>query len=93
MKSSKRRYEAKFKAKVALEALQEVEPIAVLAKRYELHPVLISQWKRQLVSGAAAVFERGRVVDEGRAHEELLKKVGELTMERDFLVKGLRRSR
>jgi len=93
MKSSRRRYEAKFKAEVALDAIKEVESIAQLAKRHDLHPVLISQWKKRLVEGAAAAFERGTEVDGSRQQDELLRKIGELIMERDFLAKGLRRSR
>lgn len=92
MKNSRKRYEAGFKAQVALAAMQERETLAQLARKFGVHPVLISQWKKQLLEGAAAAFERPSEPDEGRRQEELLRKIGELTMERDFLARGLRRS-
>lgn len=93
MKNSRKRYEAGFKAQVALAALQERETLAQLARKFGVHPVLISQWKKQLLDGAASAFERTAAPDDdGRKQEELLRKIGELTMERDFLARGLRRS-
>ena len=92
MKNSRKRYEAGFKAQVAIAAMQEREPLAQLAKRYGVHPVLISQWKKQLLKGAAAAFERSAEPSDDRKQEELLRKIGELTIERDFLARGLRGS-
>jgi transposase len=50
--------EAPFKARVALEAIRERETVAELAKRFQVHPTQIHQWKRHLTEQAAAVFER-----------------------------------
>ena len=47
MKNSRKRYEAGFKAQVALAAMQERETLAQLARKFGVHPVLISQWKRR----------------------------------------------
>jgi transposase len=92
-KKNAKRYTPEFKARVALEAAQEQESLAQLGKRYGVHPVLIGQWKKQLLSRAADAFRREGARDDGDRTDELLKKIGELTVERDFLARGLRRSR
>jgi hypothetical protein len=59
-----------------------------------VHPVLVGQWKKKLLKHAAEAFtSEGSSQDAEKAHDELLKKVGELVIERDFLARGLRRSR
>ena len=59
-----------------------------------MHPNQISSWKRQAVDGLGEVFTRGRE-REAQDHEERIRelhaKIGELTVERDFLSKGLKR--
>jgi hypothetical protein len=56
--------------------------------------VLVGQWKKKLVERAAEAFTSDSAShDAERMHDELLKKVGELVVERDFLARGLRRSR
>ncbi|HHX68816.1 MAG TPA: transposase, partial [Gallicola sp.] len=47
MKTTKRKFSAGFKAQVAIEALKERETLAELAKRFEVHPVMISKWKQE----------------------------------------------
>ena len=88
-----KRYTPEFKARVALEAAQEQESLAQLGKRYGVHPVLIGQWKKQLLGRAADAFRREGSSDDADRTDDLLKKIGELTVERDFLARGLRRSR
>jgi transposase-like protein len=91
---NKKRFDPEFKARVALEALQEKESLAQLGRRYGVHPVLVGQWKKQLVQKAATAFTTeaaGR--DAEKVQDELLRKIGELTVERDFLARGLQRSR
>jgi transposase-like protein len=91
---NKKRFDPEFKARVALEALQEKESLAQLGRRYGVHPVLVGQWKKQLLEKAATAFTTdaaGR--DAEKVQDELLRKIGELTMERDFLARGLQRSR
>jgi hypothetical protein len=59
-----------------------------------VHPVLVGQWKKQLLARAAEAFRReGADDDSERKHDELLKKIGELTIERDFFARGLGGSR
>lgn len=81
---------AEFKAKVALDALREQEPVHVLAKRYEVHPTQINQWKKDLQANMAVIFERKRDREGEKAkqkhHEDrLYRQVGQLQMEVDFL--------
>jgi transposase len=90
---NRKRFDAAFKARVALEAVQEKESLAQLGKRHGVHPVQVGQWKRQLLERATAAFEAEAGHDTGRREEELLRKIGELAVERDFLSRGLARSR
>ena len=81
-----------FKAKAALEAIKGEEPIIVIAERFDVHPNQITKWKRQLLEGAATVFgEDEQVKETGPSIAELHAKIGELTMENDFLSGALGR--
>lgn len=94
MKKTRTKHSPAFKAKVAMAALQEQGSVAEISRRYKIHANVVYKWKRQLLDNAAQVFETE--VGDGRALEregELLKKIGELTVERDFLFDGLGRSR
>jgi len=94
MGQKRRRFTAGFKARVALEALKEVDTVQGIAQRNGLHPNQVSAWKRQASEGAAAAFESGsgkRGDDQEATVRELHAKVGELTMERDFFLRGLGR--
>ena len=89
-----KRYDPEFKARVALEAAKEQESLAQIGQRHRVHPVLVGQWKKKLLARAAQAFtSEGASEDSERTQDELLKKIGELVIERDFLARGLRRSR
>ena len=92
MKSSRRRHNPAFKAKVALAAVQEQQSIAEISRKYGVHSNQVTKWRRQLLDNLPRVFEAQAGVGEGSEREaELLKKIGELTVERDFLSRVLGR--
>ena len=88
----RRNHSPVFKAKVALEAIKGEEPLITIAERFDVHPNQITKWKRQLLDGAAAVFGESEQAGEGGpCIAELHAKIGELTMENDFLSGALGR--
>jgi transposase-like protein len=95
MKGKRTKHSASFKAKVALEALREQETVGELSRRYKVHANQVYQWKRQLLENIERAFEseNGGGGEGSERESELLKKIGELTVERDFLSRGLSRLR
>lgn len=95
MKNTRAKHSPSFKAKIALAAVREQETVPQLSKRHGVHANQIYKWKGQLLEQAAAIFERGGAApaDASDREAELLKKIGELTVERDFLSNGLERRR
>jgi transposase-like protein len=94
MTGKRRRHSAAFKARVALEAAKQTKTIAELAKAYQVHPVQISQWKKQLLDGVETLFRDGRrrEREEGQAIQaELYEKIGRLNMEIEWLKKSVAR--
>ena len=93
-KNVRTKHSASFKAKVALEAVREQQTVPELARRYRVHPNQIYKWKKEFIENIQRVFEHGEPRSDGPDREdELLKKIGELTVERDFLSRGLERIR
>ena len=80
-----------FKAKVALSAVQGQQTTAQLATLHGVHPIQITQWKKQLLAGAADVFALGVKSDTGQATlvTELFERIGRLDMELEWLKKKL----
>lgn len=96
MKAKRRRHDPQFKAKVALEALRGVKTIQEIAKEFEVHPVQVSDWKKTMLEGVAGVFGRGAAATSpedafAREREQLHAKIGQLTIEKDFLEKKSKR--
>jgi transposase len=89
----RRNHSPAFKARVALEALKGEKTVAELAKQYDVHANQIASWKSELLQRAAEVFGGAAAeTDAGRERiHELHAKIGELTVERDFLSHALGR--
>jgi transposase-like protein len=91
-KRPRRNHTAAFKAKVALEALKEEQTVIEIAERFDVHPNLVTKWKRQLLERAPQAFEKERAPEEeGPSVRELNAKIGQLVMENDFLAHALGR--
>ncbi len=94
MTGPRKRHSAAFKAKVALEAARQTRTVAELAKAYQVHPVQISQWKKQLLDGAESLFRDGRRRDHDDnqvLQAELYERIGRLNMEVEWLKKSVAR--
>ena len=90
MAATRKRHSASFKAKVALEAAKQTKTVAELAKAFQVHPVQISQWKKQLLDGVDSLFRDGRKreQEDGQAVQaELYEQIGRLKMEVEWLKK------
>jgi putative transposase len=80
-----------FKGKVALAAVQGQQTTAQLATLHGVHPIQITQWKKQLIAGAGAAFATGTKSDSSQAAlvAELFERIGRLDMELEWLKKKL----
>lgn len=91
---TRRRFTAEFKARVALEALRGDKTVQEIASKHKVHPNQVSTWKRQASDGLEGVFSNGTDRDR-QDHDtevrDLHAKIGQLTVERDFLAGGLKR--
>jgi transposase len=89
----RRKFTSKFKTKVVLEALKERVALSELAQKYELSPTQISKWKREFLDNASEIFESPQTDKRSDAEKEkdrLLKTIGSLKIENDFLKDALR---
>ncbi|MEM9213642.1 MAG: IS3 family transposase [Cyanobacteria bacterium P01_F01_bin.150] len=95
MTNKRKQYSAQFKAKVALEAAREAKTTSQLSSQYDIHPTVINNWKRQLLSEASSLFEADKKNDKKSKDQqaqidELYRQIGKLTVERDFLGEQVR---
>lgn len=93
MKRKRRNHSTAFKAKVAVAALKGDRTQGELAEDFDVHPNQITDWRKQLLENADQVFGKSEKLSEESGFEikELHAKIGQLTMERDFLEQGLER--
>lgn len=94
MKKQRRKHSPEFKAKVAVEALKGVKTVSQIAQEYEVHPVMVSNWKKEMMNHLPDVFDKNKrpktEKDIEREKAQLQRKVGELTMDVEFLEKKCR---
>ena len=91
MKTTRKRYSAEFKAKVAMEAIRGELTLAELAAKHGIHHTMIGAWKRQAMEGMANLFDGGGQMSKDASEAEIEKlhaKIGQLLVERDFLAKA-----
>jgi transposase-like protein len=93
MRRKRRNHSPEFKAKVALAAIQGDLTMAQLVEKFAVHGNQITDWKKPLLSHASDVFGKGAQKAEASAEtiDQLHAKIGQLTMENDFLERGLER--
>lgn len=79
----RKKHSPAFKARVALEAAKQGKTIAELAQQFQVHPVQVSQWKKQLLDGMETLFQNGatRQPDPEKIQAELYEQLGRLQME------------
>jgi len=88
-KTKRKRYSGAFKAKVGLEALMGVKTVGQIAREYQVHPVQVTQWKGIIRDHLPELFESPQAVSEDheRTVAQLHEKIGELSVEVDWLKK------
>ena len=89
----RRNFTSKFKTKVVLDAIKESKTLAEIGQQYTVAPTQISKWKKEFLSGAESVFSKGVKAQKNEVEIErdrLLRTIGELKVENDFLKKTLR---
>ena len=72
MKTTRKKYSAAFKAQVAIEAIKEQETLGELAKRFDLHSQMISNWKREFISRGVEIFSTKAPEEEAAKREKAL---------------------
>jgi transposase-like protein len=91
MPKKRKVHSPEFKVKVAVDAIRGLKTASELASQYQIHPVQISQWRKQALEGLTEVFQRGQTNRKAKSEEEitapLFEEIGRLKMELDWLKK------
>ncbi len=90
MPRKRRLFDGAFKAKVAVDAIRGLKTVSELAALHKVHPTQIALWKKQLLEGAAMVFESGslkKTVGDEPSAAELYEQIGRLKIELDWVKK------
>ncbi|BCL61737.1 hypothetical protein DGMP_24300 [Desulfomarina profundi] len=93
MKKQRRKHTAEFKARVALEAIRGVKTLSEIARDFEIHPIMVGKWKKEMLEHLPEIFEKKtkrKPKDSEKEKAQLHQKVGQLSMEVDFLEKKCR---
>jgi transposase len=93
MSRRRKTYSPEFKSRIALEALENDLTIQEIAAKYGVHPTMVTRWRKELLMGASSIFSsKNKKKTLEKEHEaeikELHAKIGQLTVERDFLAKA-----
>ncbi len=93
MRRKRRNHSPAYKAKVAVAAIKGDRTLAELSEQFDVHPNQIQDWRKRLLDNADTVFGKGQLMREESDEKvrDLHAKIGQLTMERDFLEHGLER--
>lgn len=87
-KTTRRKFTAEFKAKVALEVIKDQQTLSELSRKFEVSPVIISRWKGEFLENAASVFTSANDAEKATEDvEKLYAQIGKLKVEVDFLKK------
>ena len=90
MRRTRRQFTAAFKARVALEAIRELETLNEIAVRFEISPIMISRWKKEFLENSSKAFKGEKKEKPSVDEEKLYAQIGQLKVENDFLKKSLR---
>ena len=85
--SRRKRYDDRFKAQVAIEAIKNQQTVAQIASHYGVHPTQVSQWKKQVLEQLPQLFADGRSQANDQLVDELYRQIGQLKVELDWLQK------
>lgn len=91
MSKKRKQHTAEFKAMIGMEALRGIRTIIEIAKEYNVHPVQVGQWKKELKERSAELFKTKSNIELKNLKQEkdhLQRKIGELTMDVDFQKKS-----
>jgi transposase-like protein len=90
MSKKRRQHSPELKVRVGLEALKGIEPVHAIAAKYQVHPVQVSQWKKEMLERLPEVFARkapASVAEAAEREARLYQKIGQLEVELDWLKK------
>lgn len=92
MSKKRREFTAEFKAKICIEVLKEEETVSEIASKYNIHPNQLHNWKNEFLANIHNVFKskKDKKKEEGPTKDDLLKKIGEIEMENDWIKKKLK---
>jgi transposase len=89
----RRKYSAEFKLKAVVEILKGEKTAAQLAGELEVHPLVLSDWKKHFLEVGVQIFEKPRkaskINEEAKEKSELFEQIGRLKMENEWLKKKL----